>query len=210
MQWLTKKKRQPRGRAPRLTYQRVTRPWQIVIHLIVNKRLQIIMRASMFIKILPSSTHKFRKPLGKEALTIIISLAVTKLFQVSQPTKSMKRFQSLSTVPSPSSNTPRKALLPVRQRRFACSRYAHIGTRSTCAVRRRKSDTTVGRIWPNRGSATRAVLSRRKKWKGLTRSKFTIRISAAKHSKSSKFSASRKSTDMTCLVDRCTRRRGSH
>ena len=46
-------------------------------------------------------------------------------------------------------------------------KFVITGRRSILDARKRKSATTVGRIWPNRGSAIRAALSRRRKWRSL-------------------------------------------
>ena len=54
------------------------------------------------------------------------------------------------------------------------TRYAITGRRSIIDAHKRKSATTVGRIWLNRDSAIRAALSRRRKWINWTLNWFTI------------------------------------
>lgn len=111
-----------------------------------------------------------------------------------------KPFQSLSTVPRPWTILCKaRTKIP-----YDSSKSAPTGIRSICAARRKRSDTTVGRTWQNRDSVTRAVLSRRKRWRSWIPSRFTTPTSAHRYLKWSNSSVSAKSTDMTCLADQCT------
>ena len=91
---------------------------------------------------------------------------------------------------------------------FASSRYEPIGLKSTYDALKRKWDTIVVKTWQNKGSAIRAVLSRKKKWKDLILIKYMIQIkwhAAPQHPKSRIFSAFLKSTGSTLSAINCTK-----